>query len=297
MDRLLAFIVTSTSLVAVLLSGGAARAQEQGPDVLSEPAMRDLVAPEGDFGDPCGQDYDCWDLYCIQSTTYGGICTSPCIEDWDCPDPWTCREFSEDGGQPRNMCLPPPCAPACEGKLCGPNGCGGICGNCPAPSNPCENAKCSPDGTACWSTHVFDGYACGDTSTCKAGECTPCTPDCKGKQCGSDGCSGVCGTCDWPDWCNDKGQCQSGEPQGGDDVADAAGGNRAGSDGGSDPDKGSGSSGGGTETGKSSGSGSCSAGAGPQPDGLLLGLTALVLALTALAAMFRRQRRSRTHRP
>ena len=95
------------------------------------------------------------------------------------------------------------CAPACLGKECGNDGCGGLCGLCPG-----ENAKCIQ------------------------GECV-CTPDCGCKQCGSDGCGGNCGEC--PDGngcqqttcddgvcryvaqpeqgcCNDTADCEDGDP-------------------------------------------------------------------------------------
>ena len=59
------------------------------------------------------------------------------------------------------------CVPECDGKMCGPDGCGGICGAC------------------------FDGGAgCDEGNQC-------CFSNCLGKQCGSDGCGGSCGDC-WP---------------------------------------------------------------------------------------------------
>lgn len=63
------------------------------------------------------------------------------------------------------------CAPQCEGKICGPDNCGSICGFC------ISGQQCTPDGTQCK---------------------TLCLPDCtkKGKQCGDNGCGGKCGTCD-----------------------------------------------------------------------------------------------------
>ena len=56
------------------------------------------------------------------------------------------------------------CHPRCEGKECGPDWCGGSCGECPA------------------------GQVCT-----KDGKC--CTPQCDGKECGPDGCGGTCGEC------------------------------------------------------------------------------------------------------
>ena len=59
------------------------------------------------------------------------------------------------------------CVPDCEGKKCGGDGCGGVCGACPP------------------------GHACT-----AAGACEPtCTPDCTNKVCGDDGCGGSCGEC------------------------------------------------------------------------------------------------------
>lgn len=68
------------------------------------------------------------------------------------------------------------CVRSCNGKQCGPDGCGGTCGTCGA-------------ATAC-----FQG-------TC-------CTPSCAGRQCGDDGCGGTCGTCNSESSCV-EGWCQS----------------------------------------------------------------------------------------
>ncbi len=73
-----------------------------------------------------------------------------------------------------------PCQPACGGKGCGSDGCGGSCG------------------------------ACGSGETCSpGGQCIPeaCQPHCAGKSCGADGCGGLCGTCDEGDFCTDDGLC------------------------------------------------------------------------------------------
>ena len=53
---------------------------------------------------------------------------------------------------------------SCAGKACGPDGCGGSCGDC------------------------------GEGSVCTAGHCS-CASDCAGKVCGDDGCGGSCGAC------------------------------------------------------------------------------------------------------
>ena len=58
--------------------------------------------------------------------------------------------------------------PSCEGKECGNDGCGGLCGTCIDPTPFCEDGAC--------------------VSTCEA--------DCEAKECGDNGCGGSCGECD-----------------------------------------------------------------------------------------------------
>lgn len=57
------------------------------------------------------------------------------------------------------------CVPACDGRQCGDDGCGGTCGKCSGPQDECIEGVCV------------------------------CQPNCVGKQCGDDGCKGSCGTC------------------------------------------------------------------------------------------------------
>ncbi|MBM4396996.1 MAG: agmatine deiminase family protein, partial [Deltaproteobacteria bacterium] len=83
---------------------------------------------------------------------------------WNPNDLWYDCGYSgsDPGGTPRACGA---CTPACDGKECGPDGCGGACGGC------------------------------GANETCQAGVCVGCEPQCDGRECGSDGCSGVCGLC------------------------------------------------------------------------------------------------------
>ncbi len=69
------------------------------------------------------------------------------------------------------------CQPNCTDRICGPDGCGGICGLCPS-SKP----------------------------NCVLGKCKACQPACTAKECGSDGCGGVCGACPNGFSCQ-EGQC------------------------------------------------------------------------------------------
>ncbi len=69
------------------------------------------------------------------------------------------------------------CTPACDGKVCGPDGCGGSCGP------PCATGTCDANG-----------------------QCV-CTPACEGKVCGPDGCGGSCGPPCMTGTCDANGQC------------------------------------------------------------------------------------------
>ena len=71
------------------------------------------------------------------------------------------------------------CAPDCEGKECGPDGCGGSCGACPDNEPFCNMAF----------------------------QCEACEPDCEGRECGPDGCGGVCGDCP-AGWLCNLGDCE-----------------------------------------------------------------------------------------
>lgn len=120
------------------------------------------------------------------------------------------------------------CTPQCLGKECGPNGCGGLCGTCPAGEGCDPNGKCCKPScagrscgeldpvckmpcTACEQGSCCEGKCvllgtdeancgkckatCDQTQACVSGECLVCAAKCEGKQCGPDGCGGSCGTC------------------------------------------------------------------------------------------------------
>jgi hypothetical protein len=64
-----------------------------------------------------------------------------------------------------------PCVPQCSGKACGPDGCGGTCGSCPADS---PFGRCSP--FAC-----VDGHCLAQPVPCPSGEsCDPFSGQCQG---------------------------------------------------------------------------------------------------------------------
>ena len=71
------------------------------------------------------------------------------------------------------------CVPACGGRECGDDGCGGECGRCGA------------------------GLQCNGAGRC--GEI--CEPQCDGRSCGPDGCGGACGECGDGELCSPAGNC------------------------------------------------------------------------------------------
>jgi uncharacterized protein YjbI with pentapeptide repeats len=79
------------------------------------------------------------------------------------------------------------CAPHCEGKVCGADGCGGSCGNCP------PNAACNVDGTTCVCDFVTcNGVCCTRGEHCVGNVCRPPCGD--GNPCGANQvcCDGEC---------------------------------------------------------------------------------------------------------
>jgi len=131
-----------------------------------------------------------------------------------------------DDGSPDDCCgwdaeivdIPDGCVPDCWAKDCGPDGCGGSCGECTQEGfacvegfcqcpQECDGKNCGPDGC---------GGLCGicDVGTqCLDGVCVDCVPDCSGRSCGPDGCGALCGFCAYGQICTIEGQCQ-------DDVCD-----------------------------------------------------------------------------
>ncbi|MFN7131869.1 MAG: hypothetical protein ACK4N5_07295, partial [Myxococcales bacterium] len=122
----------------------------------------------------------------------------------------TCCPTGQSCG-PGNVCKAATCTPSCSNKICGDDGCGGSCGDCPVgrvcsdglcvqcqPS--CQGKVCGPDG--CGGTCG----SCGQGTSCQNGQCAQCTPNCQGKSCGDDGCGGSCGSCGPAGTC-DSGAC------------------------------------------------------------------------------------------
>jgi len=88
------------------------------------------------------------------------------------------------------------CEPQCNYKQCGPDGCGGTCGDL--------NGDC-PDGEICSAT----GKCVVGTGTKPDGEPAACVPNCTNKACGEDGCDGSCGACGNGKFCNSNWECET----------------------------------------------------------------------------------------
>ncbi len=71
------------------------------------------------------------------------------------------------------------CVTRCEGRVCGPDGCGGHC-----------EPGCD------------EGWDCDESGRCI------CIPDCLDRDCGDDGCDGSCGECASGYDCTDDGECE-----------------------------------------------------------------------------------------
>ena len=107
------------------------------------------------------------------------------------------------------------------------NACGVITGGGPGPGPPDEldciqHCSTRTNGAGCEEcaeggcTDIGDGRGgCCDPDGAPSTSCTPCTPNCNGKQCGPNGCTkdngapGQCGTCSSGQTCNNAGQCET----------------------------------------------------------------------------------------
>ncbi|MGB0591358.1 MAG: hypothetical protein ACPGU1_16900 [Myxococcota bacterium] len=121
------------------------------------------------------------------------------------------------------------CTPACDGKACGDDGCGGSCGDC-AEGEACTvegtcAAFCIPDCTDLTCGEDGCGGSCGDCAdgeTCTEGACiADCVPACNAANCGDDGCGGSCGDCAEGEACT-EGMCMAESKGACDNAADLA---------------------------------------------------------------------------
>ncbi|MBI5527987.1 MAG: hypothetical protein HY897_16775 [Deltaproteobacteria bacterium] len=110
--------------------------------------------------------------------------------------------------------IPDGCVPVCDGRQCGADGCGGVCGTCAADDvctddgrcgaacgQACDGRDCGPDGCG------GDCGTCGEGLTCDAAGAGVCVPACDDRECGPDGCGGGCGACPTNHECDAAGVC------------------------------------------------------------------------------------------
>lgn len=118
-----------------------------------------------------------------------------------------------------------PCMPNCTDKICGADGCGGVCGFCEY-GYLCADGKCEPSLCPAQCTTLLDGkeaymecgangcggycgYCMDDTYCGIDGFCYPgsCDGNCGKRNCGDDGCGHSCGNCQQGDICSQEGKC------------------------------------------------------------------------------------------
>jgi hypothetical protein len=161
-------------------------AEEAGPDALE-------VLPEAECVAACGE-RECGDDGCGGScgscgcgeACQAGVCVFTACDGRACgPDGGGCGhqcggcyEFALVQCVTTAQGAECGCSPACGGKQCGDDGCGGSCGAC-------------------------GGLKCNSIGKCV----TDCTPDCTGKPCGDNGCGGICGACLAGTHCGPDQQC------------------------------------------------------------------------------------------
>jgi hypothetical protein len=111
------------------------------------------------------------------------------------------------------------CTPQCSGKVCGPDGCGAVCGFCKSGElcaadgsacqafcqKQCNGKVCGPDGCGGQCGSCDGGQSCGVDGKCYLDSCVG---SCTAKNCGEDGCGKSCGTCGSGDFC-DGGTCKA----------------------------------------------------------------------------------------
>ena len=195
-----------------------------------------------DDGNTCTIEDACAGGWCVAGVPVACDDANPCTDDScdpamgcsndDLPDETPCSFLN-----PQHVCISGQCAcqSDCDGKECGPDGCGGTCGQCLPAQHECMDGLCACV-PACEGKECGDdgcGQSCGECGgpleLCVEGECI-CQPhDCAalGKACGDwgDGCGGTvpCGVCGCGETC-DQGACVFHGCEGKDCGSDGCGG-------------------------------------------------------------------------
>ncbi|MBI5543277.1 MAG: LamG domain-containing protein [Deltaproteobacteria bacterium] len=133
---------------------------------------------------------------CGNGTCEAGENCVSCSGDCACSAPQTC-----------NVAARACCTPSCNGKQCGPDGCGGTCGSCDSGDlcilDDCIAGQCQHTPRNC-----NDGNAC-TVDGCQAGSCTYAPLNCDdGKLCTQDTCDPAAGC----QYASGSGSCEDGDP-------------------------------------------------------------------------------------
>lgn len=123
------------------------------------------------------------------------------------------EEVGEVSGEVLEIVEEEQCIPDCEDKVCGPDGCGGECGQCAEGDlclvvgiclcmPQCQGKECGPSGC-----EDVECGVCPEDWACTADGICDCLEDCEGKECGEDGCGGSCGQCPDNHLCLEDGNC------------------------------------------------------------------------------------------
>ena len=172
----------------------------------------------GGLGEPCypngwcDPSLICEEDICVPREEEQGGLGEHCYLDYSCDEPYICSH---------GRCVEDSCISRCEGRECGPDGCGGLCppgcstgqscsasGQCVddgcTPS--CQDRECGPDGCG-----GLCPPGCSTGQACSAsGQCVDdgCTPSCQDRECGPNGCGGLCPPgCSTGQSCDASGQC------------------------------------------------------------------------------------------
>ena len=212
-DRCGFFVVCALTIAAC---GGSSDVQRQEPSTGTEVASNpdtgdkdtlDASLPPVEVTSPgkcltdrlCAAEADCQPGERCNTTLVPPECQKLyCALEGEACDPGHGDDLCEPGLTCEESAAPHCCRRGCDGMACGPDGCGGYCGECVAPLDTCVEGAClcvpNCDGSACGDDGC--GGSCGecpDEEKCHDGVC--CTSSCIGIGCGDDGCGGWCGDC------------------------------------------------------------------------------------------------------
>jgi len=100
-----------------------------------EYCVESICRKKGETGEPCSDDSECVSGRCLTELGKDAFCTHTC--DGICPKGFSCKESVRGIA----LCIPDSCEPNCGDKVCGNDGCGAACGQCPDDER-CQAGTC-----------------------------------------------------------------------------------------------------------------------------------------------------------